>query len=208
MRSARVLCVALALLGASVPARAQATHVVAVSNFSFAPALVVAEAGDTVRWTWRSGTHSVVDAATNDDLCAMRSAPADDCTFTVPGGPEPFRLSYYCGVHPNMQAEITTDAPPQVAITSPRNGEIVTTPVTFTGTVSDDGPIDAVRLTARMSPLALVSETRVATCPDCASGASTWSTSIALLPGRYTVSAVAQAGAGVALSPTITIVVI
>ena len=48
----------LMLLAISVPTFA-ATHEVVVKNFSFDPKDITIQTGDTVRWVWDSGSHTV-----------------------------------------------------------------------------------------------------------------------------------------------------
>lgn len=47
--------------GADSPVAAQTTHLVNVADFSFSPANITIDVGDTVRWVWVSGDHTVTE---------------------------------------------------------------------------------------------------------------------------------------------------
>jgi plastocyanin len=92
--------VLLALLSASAPA---ATHQVGQSGFSFLPADLTIEVGDTVEWVWGGGIHTVTHGT--DDL----NPPQEDKLFDEPlttDNPivsytftEPGEYPYYCRPH-------------------------------------------------------------------------------------------------------------
>ena len=63
-RSVAAAAAAVVTLGVSGPAMA-AIHDVIVRDFEFDPDTVTVEPGDTVRWIWESGDHTV----TSGDAC-------------------------------------------------------------------------------------------------------------------------------------------
>lgn len=54
---------AIVLLALSLPAMAQTTHLVVVLDSLFVPDTVTVEPGDSVRWIWQSGVHTVTSGA-------------------------------------------------------------------------------------------------------------------------------------------------
>lgn len=56
-----------------------ATHVVAVSNFAYEPAKLKIAVGDTVRWVWSDGTHTVTEG-TN---CTAKAGGFDSARHTA-----------------------------------------------------------------------------------------------------------------------------
>jgi len=109
-------------------AQAQTTHDVDLSGFSFVPANITIDAGDTVHWIWVSGSHNVesgviVAGAGVPDGNFISGAPTAvagttfDVTFDqaflatnpMPGNVYP----YYCVVHAavNMAGTITVVEP-------------------------------------------------------------------------------------------------
>jgi plastocyanin len=89
------------LLLAAGPAGA-AIHEVVIRNFAFEPPELTIEAGDSVRWTVVSGTHSVTakdHAFDSDELAAGTSF---ERRFDQPGV-----YPYFCTPHDFMRATIT-----------------------------------------------------------------------------------------------------
>jgi plastocyanin len=108
--AALVILVAAAL---QVPAAA-GTHEVRVSNFAFDPAEVMAVAGDTVRWIWEGGSHTVTSGSdcTPDGLFdepLTAASPLYEHTFDGPVGTMP----YFCIPHclSGMTGEVVVTAP-------------------------------------------------------------------------------------------------
>ncbi len=123
--TAAVLAGALAL-GATVAAvNAETIHEVQVGpGFSFNPAQITIEAGDTVRWVWAGGEHNVVSGVDGDPDGNFDSGlPADDpgLTFEVTfdqqfldDNPMPDNIyPYYCDPHLlfGMVGDVTVEVP-------------------------------------------------------------------------------------------------
>jgi plastocyanin len=78
-------------------------NVLATANNSFDPPQVTIKVGQTVRWTWRGGTHNVVSGknCTREDEFKGSGAPA-------PGGTYEFTFEkagtfeYFCELHCSM----------------------------------------------------------------------------------------------------------
>jgi plastocyanin len=91
----------LAALAAATPALA-AIHVVTQSGFGFAPKDIVIGVGDTVRWDWTGGSHTVTNGAsladpalgTLFDAALNTSNRTFSYTFTAPG-----TVPYLCRPH-------------------------------------------------------------------------------------------------------------
>lgn len=112
----------LTCLIALIPALAQAqtTHTVTQLGTSFSPSAITIEAGDTVRWEWTSGLHTVTNGTGASDRSAgslfdaslTSATPSFEFTF-VDAGEVPF----FCRPHEalNMTGTISveeaTDAP-------------------------------------------------------------------------------------------------
>jgi plastocyanin len=77
--SLALAAVASLAFGASA-AWAATTHDVIVRNFEFDPAVVVASPGDTIRWTWESGSHTV----TSGEPCTPDGTFDDPMTIADP----------------------------------------------------------------------------------------------------------------------------
>jgi plastocyanin len=90
----------LALLGAGFGMSAHAATVeVQVENFQFSPAAISIQTGDTVRWTWISGSHSVTsgsNCSSNGSFDSGIQSPSFSYsrTFNKPG-----KVPYFCTPH-------------------------------------------------------------------------------------------------------------
>ncbi len=107
---------AVALMTVAFGASAMAaTHEVDVANFAFAPANVDAAPGDTIHWTWSSGTHSVTSGAvcgvTGDGRFDSGVQVGPDFTWVVPSNEPDGVIPYYCIPHcaGGMTATITVE---------------------------------------------------------------------------------------------------
>ena len=202
------LVVSIAATTIAMPARAT-TYDVSVQDFAFTPSALVVDNGDTVRWSWIAGTHSVVDDATGSTICSLRSAPSLPCTLAIPPSGL-FALRYHCEVHPGaMKGIITNDPPPTITMTSPVNGETVTNLLTARGTAGDDTAVPSVVVEWQSLPIPLFAGTQAAICSGCDRGDGTWAADLLLLPGRYTIQVTATDDEGLATrTPPITITVI
>lgn len=96
-----ILVLLAAMPSGAAPAAADVT--VTVENFAFDPPNVSINVGESVTWTWASGTHSVVENATSAEWCSVRTTPAPDCTraFLVMG-----TFEYHCGIHPGSMTGV------------------------------------------------------------------------------------------------------
>ena len=103
----------IALVAAAAATVNATTHEVIVRNFAFAPSAITVAPGDTVRWTWESGIHTVTSGAP----CAFDGlyfdAPSDSVNtsfeFVVPTGVS--SIPYFCRPHciAGMTGVITVD---------------------------------------------------------------------------------------------------
>jgi len=79
---AAVLFIALCAVGLPVAA---ATHTVNQSGFSFSPADLTIQTGDTVQWVWSSSSHTVTNGTgpTDPNVGALFDAPLASGNTTV-----------------------------------------------------------------------------------------------------------------------------
>lgn len=154
-----------------------------VANFSFSPAEVIIAAGDTVTWTWVSGTHNVQTADGATTWCSTRNSGTCDKVFDAPG-----TFAYRCGIHPSMQGTVTVEGEaPVVTIDAPVDGASVDGLLTIAGTAAHSSGITNVDVQVDDGPFAS------------ATGTSVWTfdfdtTSVA--NGGHTVTARARASDG------------
>lgn len=89
--------IALALLNLAPGAFAATTNVAyGGASFTFRPANLTINAGDTVIWTNASGAHNVIGDTAGEPLCGCvgTSIPGFTNTFTIPGD-----YFYHCSFH-------------------------------------------------------------------------------------------------------------
>ena len=87
-RSLAVGLAAAVVLGVSLPATAQTTHLVIVQNLQFFPDTVTVEPGDSVRWIWQGGAHTVTSGAAcvpDGRFDAPVDAANEEFIWPVPG---------------------------------------------------------------------------------------------------------------------------
>ncbi len=86
------------------------THVVKVGQdgFTFSPASLTIQAGDTVRWVWSSSGHSVVSGSNgnaDNRFCSPSNTGCADPPLSNSGATyehtfaQPGNFPYYCSVH-------------------------------------------------------------------------------------------------------------
>jgi plastocyanin len=85
---------ALALVFASSAHAATVDVTVGATGNNYAPTPVTIHVGDTVRWTWNSGSHSVTADDSSFDSGAGSSPKTFDQIFNTPG-----TFTYHCTVH-------------------------------------------------------------------------------------------------------------
>jgi glucose/arabinose dehydrogenase/plastocyanin len=121
----------LTALAVSAIANAE-IHEVVVRNFEFAPAAVTAAPGDTVRWVWESGFHTVTSGAgcTYDGLYfdVASDSANPEFEFVIPDGV--LEIPYFCRPHcvGGMTGLITVD-PDIVDFVITLDGDQVVPPV-------------------------------------------------------------------------------
>ena len=99
----RTLLLALLLVASGVSA--QTTHTVTVSNFSFSPAALTVEAGDTVRWVNQAGSHNISQLSGPESFgrAQVGSGWTYEFTFDQVG-----TSTYQCDPHSgSMQGSVT-----------------------------------------------------------------------------------------------------
>ena len=106
MRAKTTAGLALLTVFGLAPMAAATVHDVEVGNFYFDPALTVASAGDTVRWTFVSGFHSSTsDASSSKNWdSGVRTSGTFQVTIAPGDGPGPF--PYHCSQHLDMTGVI------------------------------------------------------------------------------------------------------
>src|SRR5690348_17058925 len=100
-RLATTVATVLALLATT--AQAQPAPKVTIDNYAFQPADITVAPGTTVTWT-NAQTDDVHSSVSNDGLWdsdTLDTGQSFQYTFTDPGD-----FTYYCSVHPDMQAVI------------------------------------------------------------------------------------------------------
>ncbi len=103
----------LALTAAAVPLAATiahadghaTTHQVTIKNFSFEPANLTINAGDTVVFTNEDGApHTATANNGSFDTGNLRRGQNASLTFSAAG-----TYAYFCEIHPNMKGSITVN---------------------------------------------------------------------------------------------------
>ena len=113
MRTIQIVlgCFALGVLAVALPAHAGSTAQVTVSNFQFTDQatgtpVTQVSVGDTVHWTWTSGTHTVTAGSASPDgtfASGAQSAGGTGYSFTVTA---PGNYLYFCQIHAEMRGVI------------------------------------------------------------------------------------------------------
>lgn len=113
MKALRVNFILLCALGAILPSATlfSATTNVTTSGFTFVPAVITINAGDTVIWTGLGGVHSVTGDDPTEPLCGSNFPPSCTNTFNAPGS-----YAYHCIPHQSfgMTGLVHVLAPPTV----------------------------------------------------------------------------------------------
>ena len=195
----------LACGAAGIPfsALAGVTTNVSVVDFTYVPDTVTINAGDTVNWVWNGAFHSSTSDTTPNPLwdSQVHSTPFSfSYAFTNSGV-----YTYHCTVHVathNMRGSVSVlaaDLPPDVAVTNPPNGAVLSAPAAFAlaASASDsDGSVTNVQFLQGTTSLANVTS-------------SPYSVTVSnLAAGDYTLSAVATDNAGLKATNAILIHVV
>lgn len=100
-----IFCVSLMLVS-SANATIRTVQVGPGFTTTFSPANVAANVGDTIRWTWVSGTHDVTSTSVPGGAASFASPIQSSGTFTyvvtVVGN-----YTYVCTLHPGMDGSLT-----------------------------------------------------------------------------------------------------
>lgn len=92
-------CLAVVMLGGTVPSRAETIRVV-IDKLVFTPANVTASIGDTIEWVNREALAHTATVEGDWDVMI----PADEnATLTLTKGGA---VEYFCRFHPNMKGQI------------------------------------------------------------------------------------------------------
>lgn len=114
MRLAILMVLIVFLASAAVPSAEAAIHIVNQVNFGFQPADLTIAQGDTVRWVWSGGIHTVTNGtgAADPNVATLFDAPLSSSATTfqyrfVNTGVFP----YFCRPHESlgMEGTITVD---------------------------------------------------------------------------------------------------
>lgn len=93
--------IALVLIVATAPA-ARAGQIVNIASFSFSPASLTADLGDSITF---SNTAAIGHTSTSDDgfwnTGTITAGSSEDLTFSASG-----RFAYHCAIHPSMTAVV------------------------------------------------------------------------------------------------------
>jgi plastocyanin len=180
-----------------------ATANVSVVNFAFVPATTNINVGDTVLWTWPSGSnfHNVTSQSVPQawTASATMSGPATfSTTFTTNGS-----FPYVCTVHGFTGSIIVAAAasPPSVSITNPAPGEVFSEPadITIQATASDPNSGGAVTNVQFLAGATVLSNETSAPFAATATG---------LAAGGYTFSAVARNKDGLSATNSVSVSVV
>jgi len=126
----------LGTFGANPPGALAVTANVSVINFAFTPAVTNISPGDTVLWTWPSGSfnHNVHSTSTPQawTSSALLSGPATfSVTFTNSG-----TYPYNCTLHGFTGSIVVVtnnnNSPPTISITNPAGGTVFAAPASVT----------------------------------------------------------------------------
>lgn len=139
------LVVLIELLSCAMPVSGATVNITVGRNF-FSPASQIINVGDTVVWTWQSGTHNVTFPTNGIASANLSPASTFSTTFSTPG-----TFAYTCTLHFGQNGTITVQAvnqPPSVSLTAPANGSSVLATANFliTATATDaDGAVTRVQ---------------------------------------------------------------
>ena len=130
----RSLTVALALLlaGGTAPARGDSGSV-AIRDFSFGPAAITVNAGETVTWV-NAGPTDHTATGSGFDTGTLKKGQSASHTFAAAG-----TFSYHCTLHPFMKGTVTVVASP-ASSTGAGGGTGATTNGGTTSTAAPTGP--------------------------------------------------------------------
>lgn len=122
--SLSVASIVLALI--TVHASAQENHEVLVMDFAYQPQHIVVAPGDTIRWTWVSGFHTVTEGSGCDPTWLFHSSVDPFTPFfewTVPDSAAGEVITYICLPHcgHGMFGSITVDD--DVSVVGDLNGD-------------------------------------------------------------------------------------
>jgi plastocyanin len=180
-----------------------ATANVSVINFAFSPATTNINVGDTVLWTWPSGSnfHNVTSTSVPQawPASATLNGPATfSTTFTTNG-----TFPYECTIH-LFTGQIIVAAPalpPTVSITNPAPGAVFSEPadVTIQATASDPNSGGAVTNVQFLVGANVLSNETAAPFVATATG---------LAAGGYTFSAVAKNDSGLSATNSVSVSVV
>ena len=84
IKATLTLVLMIALL--PIVGNAQVTHVVTQVGTSFSPANITIETGDTVRWEWTSGIHTVTPLPSSSSPSRRQAWPPISAYLTRPSG--------------------------------------------------------------------------------------------------------------------------
>ncbi len=140
------LVVLIELLSCAMPASGATVNITVGNNF-FDPASQTINVGDTVVWTWQSGTHNVTFPTNAIASANLTRVGTFSTTFNTPG-----TFAYTCTLHSAQQngtiTVLAVNQPPSVSLTTPANGSSVlaTTNFLITATATDaDGSVTSVQ---------------------------------------------------------------
>jgi|GEM_PF-1978241 len=145
------LLVLIELLSCARPALGATVNITVGSNF-FGPVSQTINVGDTVVWTWQSGTHNVTFPTNGIASANLSPGGTFTTTFNTPG-----TFAYVCTLHFGQSGTITVQAanlPPSVSLTAPVNGSSVlaTTNFLLSATATDaDGSVTSVQFFSSVS---------------------------------------------------------
>jgi plastocyanin len=114
----------LAVAFVALPAASAATVTVHVANYSYS-AIAPISTGDTVHWSWTSGTHTVTQGACTSATCTAASGGFD---VPIDSGHTTFDMQfdnagvvkYFCKIHTTaMQGSVTVKSATTTAYTGP-----------------------------------------------------------------------------------------
>lgn len=195
MRRGIILLAAALVAGSLLPSAAATTHQVDVRDSFFDPSVVVAEAGDTVTWTWQGSLgHNVT--AHQGATFASPTQSTGSFSATFGGG----TVLYRCTIHSSLDAQgrcngmcglVTDDAtpPPSPTVNEPAAGATVRSPVRISGSAQQ-----ATRV------LIFDGDVQRADVPVATDGG--WAVQVTMSDGTHTIDAIAVNARDVRSDPT------
>lgn len=118
----RSIGLAILLFTSSINLSMATKHIITVQNFTFSPTSLSVNLGDTIRWTWVSGTHTTTSTTIPVGAVAW-DKPIDATHLSYEYVPAlTGTYNYMCTIHPSMLAAFTVVCPTAIPVTIDAGG--------------------------------------------------------------------------------------